>query len=237
LLRRRIAEAAGGHVAPPRLREVPATCVFHSADTGLLAHTVRDPALQALGVRLLSPGVLIATGPRASVLAALRAAGYAAVEDPVPGLLPPLAAGDPPPDFDALAARLRKDPHVPPRSPARSSPARTRSSAPRPPRPSRRRSALERAERVITREARELKSDEIRLLARAVAENGRVRITYVDNNGVESDRVISPPYEMVQMNKKKLLKAICEMRSAETGRQEERTFHYARIQSVEAVDG
>jgi Helicase conserved C-terminal domain len=232
LLRGRIAEAAGGHVPPPRLREVPATCVFHSADTGLLARTVRHPALQGLGVRLLSPGVLIATGPRESVLAALRAAGYAAAEDPVPGPLPPLASDEPPPDFDALAERLRKDPHVPPRSPAR-----IRSAAPRPPRPSRRRSALERAERVITREARELKSDEIRLLARAVAENGRVRITYVDQNGVESDRIIGPPYELVQMNKKKLLKAICEMRSAETGRQEERTFHYARIQSVEAVDG
>ncbi|WP_433463406.1 helicase-associated domain-containing protein [Spirillospora sp. CA-128828] len=232
LLRRKIAEAAGGHVPSPRLREVPATCVFHSADTELLARAVRDPALQNLGVRLLAPGLLIATSPRESVLAALRAAGYAAAEDPVPGPLPPLASDEPPPDFDALAERLRKDPHVPPRSPAR-----TRSAAPRPPRRSRGRSALERAQRVITREARELKSDEIRLLAHAVAENDRVRITYVDQNGVETDRVIGPPYELVQMNKKKLLKAICEMRSAETGHQEERNFHYSRIQSVEAVDG
>jgi hypothetical protein len=228
LLRRKIAEAADGHVSPPRLREVPATCVFHSNDTGLLARAVQHPALQGLGARLLSPSVLIALGPRESVLAALRAAGHPADEDPAPGPLPPLASDEPPPDFDALAERLRKDPHVP-----RLSPPRTRSAAARPPR---RRSALERAQRVITRQARELKSDEILLLARAVAENGRVRITYVDQDGVETERVIGPPYELVQMNKKKLLKAICEMRSAETGRQEERHFHYSRIQSVEAVE-
>lgn len=211
-------------------------CVFHSSDTELLARIVRHPALQGFGARLLAPGVLIATGPRENVLAALRAAGYPAAEDPAPGPPPPLAAGEPPPDFDTLAARLRTDPHVPPRSPARRSPAPTRSSALRSPRPSRPRSALERAERVITREARELNSDEIRLLARAVAENWQVRITYVDQEGVETDRVIGPPYEQVQMGKKKLLKAICEMRSAQTGRQEERNFHYARIQSVQAVD-
>ncbi|MEU8802305.1 helicase-associated domain-containing protein [Spirillospora sp. NPDC048819] len=239
LLRRKIAKAADGHV-PPSLREVPATCVFHCADTGLLARAVRHPALRGLGARLLSPGVLIATGPRESVLTALRAAGYAAAEDPAPGPLPPPASDDPPPDFDALAERLRKDPHVPSRAPARKRPAAPRPprpSGPRPPRPSGPRSELERALRVVTREARELRSDEIRLLARAVAEDERVRITYVDQNGVETVRVIGPPYEMVRMNKKKLLKAICEMRSAEAGRPEERNFHYSRILSVEAADG
>jgi hypothetical protein len=235
LLRGRIAAAAGGHAPPPRLQEVPATCVFHSADTALLARTAREPALQALGVRLLSPGVLIATGPRESVLAALRAAEYAAVEDPAPEPLPPLAADEPPPDFDALAERLRKDPHVPPRSPARR-PLRPRPSASRSARPSRPRTALERAERDITREARELNSNEIRLLAQAVADNRRVRITYVDKDGVVSERIISPPYEQLQIKKKKLLKAICEMRSAQTGHQEERNFYYDRIQSVQAVD-
>ncbi len=228
LLRGKIAEAASGHVPSLRLREVPATCVFRSADTELLARAVRHPALQGLGVRLLAPGVLIAMGPRESVLAALRVAGYPAAEDPVPVPLPPPAPCDPPPDVDALAERLHKAPHVPP-------PARTRAPSAAP-RPSRRRSPLERAQRVITREARELKSDEIRLLARAVAEDGRVRITYVDLNGVETERVIAPPYEMVQLNKKKLLKAICELRSAEAGRPEERVFHYSRIQSVEAAD-
>ena len=230
LLRGKMAEAASGHVPPFRLREVPATCVFQSADTGLLARAVRNPALQGLGVRLLSPGVLAATGPRESVLAALRAAGYAAAEDLVPAPLPPLAPDEPPPDFDALAERLRKGPHVPSLSP----PPRIRPAAPR---QRRRRSVLERALRVITREAHELTSDEIRMLARAVAENGRVRITYVDLNGVETDRIIGPPYELALMNKNKLLKAICEMRTAETGRPEERAFHYFRIQSVKAVDG
>ena len=232
LLRSRSAEVASGHVPQFRLREVPATCVFHSADTGLLARAVRHPALQGLGVRLLAPDVLIAMGPRESVFAALRTAGFAAVEDPVPGPLPPPASDEPSPDFDALAERLRKDPYVPPLAPTPRRPA-----APRPPRPPGPRSVLERALRVITREARELRSDEIRLLARAVAENGRVRISYVDLNGVETVRVIGPPYELVRMNKKKLLKAICEMRSAETGRPEERNFHYSRIQSVEAADG
>lgn len=232
LLRGKIAKAAIGRVPPFRLREVPATCVFHSTDTRLLARAVRYPALQGLGARLLVPGVLIAMGPRESVLAALRAAGYAAAEAPVPGPLPPLVADEPPPDFDGLAERLRKDPYVPPLSPPR-----TRSAAPRPPRPSRRLSALEQVQRVITRRARELRSDEIRLLARAVAENRRVRITYVDLNGEGTDRVIGPPYELVELNKKKLLRAICEMRSAETGRREERKFHFSRIQSVEAVDG
>jgi hypothetical protein len=235
-LRDRIEAAPGGRVPPPRLQEVPATCVFHSADTALLARTARDPALQAHGLRLLSPGVLIATGPRESVLAALRAAGYAAVEDPAPGPLPPPVADEPPTDFDALADRLRKVSHVPRRSAART-PLRPRPSPARPARQSRPRTALERAERVITREARELNSDEIRLLAQAVAADRRIRITYVDKDGVASERVIAPPYEQVQLRKKtKLLKAICEMRSAETGRQEERNFYYARIQSVEAVD-
>ncbi|TDC86464.1 WYL domain-containing protein [Actinomadura sp. 7K507] len=228
---------------PSSLQEVPATCVFHCADTGLLARAVRHPALQGLGVRLLSPGVLIATGPRESVLMALGAAGYPAAEDPAPGPLPPPASGEPPPDFEALAERLRQDPYVPPRSAARTRPAAPRPRRPprpsgsRPPRPSGRRSELERALGVVTREARELRSDEIRLLARAVAEDERVRITYVDQNGVETVRVIGPPYEMVRRNKKKLLKAICELRSAETGRQEERNFHYSRILAVEAVDG
>jgi hypothetical protein len=235
VLRARIAAAAGGHTPPPRLQEVPATCVFHTADTALLARTARDPALQALGVRLLSPSVLIATGPRESVLAALRAAGYSAVEDPAPGPLPPLAADEPPPNFDALAERLRKDPHVPPRSPARPL-RRPRSSASRPARTSRPRTPLERAERDITREARELNSSEIQLLAQAIADNSRVRITYVDKDGVASERIIAPPYEQLQIRKKKLLKAICEMRSAQTGRQEERNFYYDRIQSVQAVD-
>ncbi|MEV5826917.1 helicase-associated domain-containing protein [Spirillospora sp. NPDC052242] len=227
-LRRKIAAAADGRV-PPRLREVPATCVFQSADADLVARAVRHPALRALGVRLLSPGVLIAPAPRESVLAALRAAGFAVAEDPAPGPLPPPAADEPPPDVGALAERLRKEPRVPPRSPAR-----PRAAAPR---PSRRRSTLERAERVITREARELGSDEVRLLARAVAEDGRVRITYVDLNGEETSRVIAPPYEMVRLNRRKLLKAVCEMRSAEAGRPEERHFDYSRIQSVEAVNG
>ncbi|MFB4306853.1 helicase-associated domain-containing protein [Actinomadura sp. GTD37] len=235
LLRRKISEAADGRVPPPPLREVPATCVFQSADTGLLARAVRHPALQGLGARLLSPGVLVATAPRESVLAALRAAGCAAAEDPAPVPLPPPASDDPPPpDFAALAERLRAVPHVP-----RRSPARTRPAAPRPPRPARpsgRRSAAERTLSLITRQARELGSAEIRLLARAVAEGERVRITYVDQNGVETDRVIGPPYEMVQMGKKKLLKAVCELRSAEAGHPEERAFHYSRILSVAAAD-
>ncbi|TDD40183.1 hypothetical protein E1287_01300 [Actinomadura sp. KC06] len=227
-----------GGVRPPGLREVPATCVFQSEDTGLLARAVRHPALQDLGVRLLSPGVLIATAPRESVLAALRAAGYPPVEDPAPGPLPPPPTEEPAPtegpapDVDALAKRLRKNPRVPLRSPAR-----PRSAASRPARPSRPLTALERAQRVITREARELRSDEIELLAQAVAEDERVRITYVDQNGVETARIISPPYEQVRMGRRKLLKAVCELRSAETGRQEERNFHYSRIQAVEAVDG
>jgi hypothetical protein len=231
-LQSRIAAAAGGRVPPPRLHEVPATCVFHSADTTLLGRAFRDPALQALGVRQLSPGILVATGPRESVLAALRAAGYAAVEDPVPGPLPPVAADEPPPDFDALAERLLRDPYVPSRSRARPL-RRPRSSPSRPARPARPRTASERAERVITREARELNSNEIRLLAQAVAEDRRVRITYVSREGEETDRSISPPYEMVD---NKLFKAICEMRSAQTGRPEERMFNLARIQSVQAVD-
>lgn len=230
-LRARIAETAGGHVTPPRFQEVPATCVFQSTDTGLLARAVRHPALQSVGARLLSPDVLIATGPRESVLAALRTAGFTAVEDPAPSPLPPPVSGQPSPDFHALADRLHKNPHLLPRYPAR-----TRSSAAPSPRPPRRRSALEQVERVITREARELTSNEIRLLAQAVAENRRIRIIYVDQNGVESDRILSPPYEQVRMNRKRLLKAICEMRSAEMGRPEERNFHYSRIQSVHALD-
>ncbi|HEX6467695.1 MAG TPA: helicase-associated domain-containing protein [Streptosporangiaceae bacterium] len=235
-LRSRIAAAAGGRVPPPRLAEVPATCVFRSADTALLARIAGDPAMQAIGVRQLSPGILIATGPRDSVLAALRAAGYAAVEDPVPGPLPPLAADEPAPDFGALAERLRREPHVPSRSrarPPRRPLRQPRSAASRPARPARPRTALERAEGVITRGSRELDSNEIRLLAQAVAADRRVRITYVSREGEETDRDISPPYEIVDG---KLLKAICEMRSAQTGRPEERMFNLARIQSVQPVD-
>ncbi|REF00712.1 helicase-associated domain-containing protein [Thermomonospora umbrina] len=232
-LRSKIAKVAGGHVPPPRLREVPATCVFHGTDHELLARAARHPALQGLGVRLLSPGVLIATGPRESVLAALRAAGYhATAEDPGPGPLPPPPSQEPPPDFDALAERLRRRPHVPPRSPARTRPAGPRAAT----RSSPRRTPLERWLRIVTRQCPDLDSDEMRQLAEAIAEDERVRIAYVDQNGVETDRVIAPPYEPVRINRKRLLKAVCELRSAQTGRREERNFHFSRIQSVRTVD-
>ncbi|WP_131738374.1 helicase-associated domain-containing protein [Actinomadura roseirufa] len=233
-LRDKIEMVAAGHVPSPRLLEVPATCVFQSADTDLLTRAALHPSLQGLGVRLLSPGVLVATGPRDRVFAALRDAGYPLVEDPLPAPLPPLPSDEPPPDFDALAERLRKSAPVKPR-PLR----RPRSVPSGPVAPLHKPSLLDQWLKIITSECRELTSDEVHRFARAIVEESRVRITYVDLSGVETERIISPPYELVRMGnrKKKLLKAICELRSAEAGHPEERNFYFTRVQAVEAVDG
>ncbi|MFE9368884.1 helicase-associated domain-containing protein [Streptomyces sp. NPDC006711] len=134
-----------------RVRVASAACVIHGDAPALLAELAAHRGLSELALRHLAPTVLVSTSPPATVLAALRAAGYAPVAETDQGTVriekcPPRRAADavPPPrrnvarrgprttaahasdgpvgtGVDALAARLLKAPAGLPHSRLRSS--------------------------------------------------------------------------------------------------------------------
>ncbi|WP_129842866.1 helicase-associated domain-containing protein [Streptomyces sp. RFCAC02] len=93
-LTRALTEIGGGPLPQPlayliddtarqhgRVRVVGAACVLHAEDAALLRELLYHRGLAALGLRMLAPTVLVSRAPAADALAALRAAGYAPVEE------------------------------------------------------------------------------------------------------------------------------------------------------------
>ncbi|MGI5339160.1 helicase-associated domain-containing protein [Streptomyces sp. CA-181903] len=77
-----IADTARGH---GRVRVAPTACVLHGDDPVLLAELAAHRGLAGLGLRQLAPTVLISGSPPDTTLAALRAEGYAPVEEAADG--------------------------------------------------------------------------------------------------------------------------------------------------------
>ncbi|WP_344443563.1 helicase-associated domain-containing protein, partial [Kitasatospora nipponensis] len=204
-----------------RIRVLTPGCVLHGADPALLAEVAVHRRLAVLRLRQLAPTVLVSAADPAATLAALRAEGYAPVEEDVDGTvriertgadrapaLPrprgavagPVRSGQSPAELRALAGRLL---------------ARTAG-------PGRRQGSDEAPEALIAHDARQLSPTDVRRLAYAVRACEPVVIEYEATSGARTVRTISdleldPPH----------LFAWCHLRD------DQRVFALARIHSVQ----
>ncbi len=192
----------------------PVTCCLRSDDPALLAELQATRSLAGLGLTLLAPTVLASTAPAADTLAALRAAGYAPVEETADGVpvierpeshraparptWPHQRAEPEPRDLTALARQLLAtglDPaDEPTDDPTRSA---IRTAAPR------------------------LTPDEVRVLSTAIDEGLPVYIEYTNAQGRSSSRVIE---EVIVDGP--VIHAWCQLRD------DERVFALDRIRAV-----
>ncbi len=218
-LRYLVADVARQHGT---LRLTAATSVIRSDDAALLALVAADRKLAKHGLRLLAPTVLSADVPVATLLAALRASGYFPV---IEGPLPDVAGLDERATTARgrqLAAYLRAasapDPDDEPAEPDWRAVATRIKTA-------RRHSAVPSATaKVLARLNAKLSVGELRQLASAVDQRGRVGIEYVSGSGVRTRRAIDDPQLLGPT-----LVAWCELR------QDQREFTVSRIVSVEPV--
>lgn len=164
-----------------RIRGQEVGCCLRSADQAGLAELAADRRLRTLGLRLVAPTVLVGEQPLAETLAALRAAGYAPVEED--------ADGDPvwePEAAHRVPAAARPRP-----APPRSEPPDPRALA---------RAMLDRADtavptisgtlRAIRAGAVRLSLGEARLLAHSVDTGSAVRVVYQNRSGATTHRII-----------------------------------------------
>ncbi|MFC8716052.1 helicase C-terminal domain-containing protein [Kitasatospora sp. NPDC057198] len=217
-----------------RVRVVAAACVIHGQEPALLAELAAHRGLVHLGLRQLAPTVLISRTPADGTLAALRAAGYAPVEEE--------------PDGSVRIERARRHraagPVPPPRRPggrarAQRTDARTADAgtavdlhalarrlrdAPQDlavPDPYDGRPYASDTEEIIAETARNLSFTDARQLAHAVDEGRSITIEYVATSGSTTVRTLSHleldcPY----------LHAWCHLRD------DERVFTLSRIHGV-----
>jgi hypothetical protein len=191
------------------LRLTAAACAIRSDDEPLLAEVVRDRRLKELGLRLLTPTVLVGERPVAETLEVLRKAGYfpladraaeeSAVPAPVRGaarrtVARPVATVE----VDGLVRQLL-------------------SAADRP-----RPTSL--TERLLSAEATSLSAPEVRQLAAAIDAGQPIGIGYEASGGAYTERVLQS-MELLGNS----LAGWCELR------QSDRTFLVRRIVSVQAV--
>jgi len=206
-----------------RLRLATAHTCIRSDDEALLAELAADRKLKRHGLRLLAPTVLAADTDHDVLLEALRTAGYFPVSEDAPdnppesaGCLPGESTGEPVPDptwprpvtaapagrgpsADAgeLAARLLR----------RGGRAQL--------------AAVSATETELLGHAKKLSESEIRQLAHAIDEQGRVLIDYESGSGQLTRRVISGAQLIAGT-----LFAWCELRD------DDRVFTVSRIKSV-----
>ncbi|RLU82539.1 hypothetical protein CTZ27_29880 [Streptomyces griseocarneus] len=180
-----VEEAARAHGG---IRLTAPSCVLHSADTALVAELAAHPGLAAVRLRLLAPTVLTSPAAVEDVLAALRDAGYAPVQEEdggtvrierpaLPGPLlpvppaPPGASGIP--DYPRLAETLLSG------QPARAGRSGT--------------------EQVLATAAQHLDTATLRRLAHAIDHHLGVAITYSAVKGRAAEHALhglelDPPY-------------------------------------------
>ncbi len=185
-----------------------AVSVVRSEDEALLKQAVGDRALRKLGLRLIAPTVLGADADPATVLTALRGAGYLPM--PEGGATAP--SREQPRAFPARSRAARP-------APARSDPHElaTRLLAP----PAAKATSASRTELALSGANRALSASEIRMLAHAVDSSSSVAIAYRSSSGNTTRRVISAP----ELDGDVIL-AWCELRA------DERWFRVERIQAV-----
>jgi hypothetical protein len=203
-----------GHL---RLRD--ATTCITSDEAALLAEVAADRKLAKYRLRLLAPTVLASDTPLATLLDALRAAGYFPIAD----------------DADPRGQRAASRPTALPKR------ARLKTRADQPELPSTdprttaaellRRGASEDdsevaapTEDLLSQFAKSLSVPEIRQLAHAIDTKSRVCIDYVSAAGGATRRIIDQP-ELVGG----MVYAWCELRA------DDRIFTVSRIQSVAAI--
>jgi hypothetical protein len=245
-LRYLIADVARRHGAV-RVREV--ACVLRAEDPALVAEIAGARALRPLGLSAISPTVLGSASAAAHTLAALRAAGYAPVQESPDGTprlerverrraaarrrpapAGPAAAIDP----VALATALLAAPAPalpPPAVPAPATPAQRRTAgparhdpAPAVPEhapPDRGPALSERLAEQLAELAGHLAPGELRLLAHAIEARHPVTIAYTSAQGTRTTRVIDD----VELEGTHLI-AWCQLRD------DERMFAVGRIEAV-----
>jgi len=214
-----------GHV---RLREVG--CVLRADDPALLAELVAARSLRRLALSVLAPTVLASAAPLAETLAALRAAGYAPIQESADGVpvldrpprhratpprrrptTPPTLPPAAPADLAALAARLHAA-----AVPVATAPDPVDSAASAPPEP---------VPITLAQQTGQLRPDERWLLWAAIRDGTPVVISYVNAEGVASTRVV----EDLELDGD-LLHGWCRLRGAE------RVFALRRISAVTAAE-
>jgi hypothetical protein len=211
-----IADVARRH---GHLRLSSATTCITSDDVALLAQLAADRKLAKYGLRLLAPTVLTGEAPLATLLDALRAAGYFPVADGADrsGEHAPRRPTALPKRPRSMADRNKPAPLLPdPHSAAAAllrGPAGKDGSDP-----------VSLTEELLVTVARSLSIAEIRQLAHAIDTKSRVCIDYVSATGGATRRIIDQP-ELVGST----LFAWCELRA------DDRVFTVSRIQSVAAV--
>lgn len=209
-----------------RLRLTTARTCIRSDDEALLAEVAADRKLGKHGLRLLAPTVLAADTDHDELLKALRAAGYFPVSDDCPELPPQPAAQPAGVSAGGRAAGSEPDPtwpRPPATSTARLGPSvnagqlaarlRRRGSA--------RLAAVSATETELLGHARNLSGSEIRQLAHAIDQQGRVLIDYESGAGKLTRRVVSGGQLIAGS-----LFAWCELRD------DERVFTVSRIRAV-----
>jgi hypothetical protein len=215
------------------LRVQAVACVLRSEDPALIAELVAARALRHLELSVLAPTVLGSAAPAAETLAALRAAGYAPVQESADGI-PVL---EPLPRRRARLPRPRRPEPAPTPTPAidLSELATRLLAAEIPvaavdlvPAPSRLETApgpSSEAPTPLARLTAQLDPDEQRLLWHAIEHGTPVTISYVDSEGAPTTRVI----EDLELDGHRLV-AWCRLR------QDERVFALRRIVEVAPVD-
>ncbi|MGF1431166.1 helicase-associated domain-containing protein [Kitasatospora sp. LaBMicrA B282] len=181
-----------------RIRVLAPGCVLHGADPGLLAELAAHRRLAALRLRLLAPTVLVSTADPVQTLEALRAEGYAPVEEALDGTVRVERAAA---DREPTVPAQRRPPQRPVRTPP--TPAELRSLAERllagapdePDEPP----VDRRTEEALADRARLLTPAAIRQLAHALHADGSVTITYLTLDGDRTVQQLSglefdPPF-------------------------------------------
>jgi hypothetical protein len=228
-----VADTARGH---GRVRIAPASCVLHGDEPALLAELAAHRRLAKLGLRQLAPTVLISRSPLDTILAALRAEGYAPVAETAEGTVRieearPRRAGAAVPaprgsrargggriatgtakesaafDPSTLAIRLLA-------APPAHEPAPLDGGAP----------FATDTEEIVAGWAKRLSYSDVRQLAHAIDAGQAITVEYVATSGNRTVRALSrldldPPF----------LEAWCHLRGAE------RVFTLSRIHSVMSV--
>ncbi|MCX4747973.1 helicase-associated domain-containing protein [Kitasatospora sp. NBC_01287] len=180
-----------------RIKVTAPGCVLHGPDPGLLAELAAHRRLAALRLRLLAPTVLLSAAEPEATLTALRAEGYAPIEEAVDGTVRVERVGA---ERAPLVPAQRPAPR-PGRTPA--SPAELRSLASRlltaavaePWQPA----VDRRTEEALADRARQLTPSAIRRLAGALEADHAITITYLTPDGERTVHTLSglefdPPF-------------------------------------------
>ncbi|MFG2876279.1 helicase C-terminal domain-containing protein [Streptomyces sp. NPDC048337] len=226
-----IADTARSH---GRVRIAPAACVIHGEEPALLTELAAHRKLAKLGLRQLAPTVLVSRSPLDTVLAALRAEGYAPIAEAADGTVriektrPQRAATVPTPRKAATGSARRNTVRSAAGTPAAADPgalaARLLTAPPTVPDPDPFGSGVPfgtDTEEIVAGYAKRLPYTDVRQLAHAIDAGTPITVEYVATSGNRTVRTLSrlelaPPY----------LEAWCHLR------EDERVFTLSRIHGV-----